>query len=87
MTHSLLPKKNGASARQPKLPSIVREKSTSAMGRICGEVVNSSEIAKTLNSCEDAHVKTMSDEHLRGGAPPRPSAKKQNTKPRQHVAV
>jgi hypothetical protein len=25
MTHSLLPKKNGASARQPKLPSIVRE--------------------------------------------------------------
>ena len=29
MTHSLLPKKNGASARQPKLPSIVREKPTS----------------------------------------------------------
>jgi hypothetical protein len=68
MTHSLLPKKNGASARQPKLPSIVREKSTSAMGRICGEVVNSSEIAKVLNSSEDAHTKCMStfetDEHL-----------------------
>jgi hypothetical protein len=29
LTHSLLPKKNGASARQPKLPSIVREKTTS----------------------------------------------------------
>ena len=29
MTHSLLPKMSGASARQPKLPSIVREKPTS----------------------------------------------------------
>jgi hypothetical protein len=36
MTHSLLPKKNGASARQPKLPSIVSERFTSRMGRICG---------------------------------------------------
>jgi hypothetical protein len=38
MAHNLLPKKNGASARQPKLSSIVEKKSTSAMGRICGEV-------------------------------------------------
>jgi hypothetical protein len=38
MAHNLLPKKNGASARQPKLPSIVEKKSTSAMGKICGEV-------------------------------------------------
>jgi hypothetical protein len=37
MAHDLLPKKNGASARQPKLPSIVRKKSTSAMGRRCGK--------------------------------------------------
>jgi hypothetical protein len=37
MAHNLLPKKNGASARQPKLPSIVEKKSTSAMGRICGK--------------------------------------------------